>query len=263
MQDTNYLIRQLPLKDMGEALLTMEIINRAEYLGFDAPIKMALRLAAYLHRDQLRSNRGSLPRDTYITHPLRNTLRLMRWGVTDLFTLQASLLHDTIEDCSEDIVDNIAVTVLADRAPITIRTAALEYLHFEFGPEVSQIVAAVSNPLADENAPRLSKEAKREEYRANVKIKTEKAKPAVVKLADLVDNGSGLKHNTGMVDAARWHLANKYVGTMEDFLVRLRQPDMIVLLSPSGFEQAQTAIISGISDLRVLISELETTNGDN
>jgi (p)ppGpp synthase/HD superfamily hydrolase len=260
MQDTNYLIRQLPLKDMGESLLTMEIINRAEYMNIDGPIKMAIRLAAFLHRDQRRSNRGSLPRDTYITHPLRNTLRLMRWGVTDMNILIAAVLHDTVEDCAEELVNQIAIFTMAGTTPAYYRAAAIRYLGFEFGDEVAALVEAVSNQLPEPGAPKLSKVEKRAEYRKNVAAETKNPKAAVVKLTDLIDNGSGLKHNTGMVDAARWHLANKYVGTMEDFLLRLRQPDMIILLSPAGFDQAQTAVVNGIADLHDLIKELEVAD---
>src|SRR5689334_18399095 len=93
---------------MGEALLVMEIEERAEKLGILESVHKAIYLASYVHQGQTRSNRGPLPRDTYITHPLRNTLRLMRYGVEDADVLVASILHDTVEDHAERIINEVA-----------------------------------------------------------------------------------------------------------------------------------------------------------
>jgi DNA-binding Lrp family transcriptional regulator len=255
----SHLSRQLPLKEMGESLLALEILDRAEALGFREEAQSATTLAAYLHREQRRSNRGSLPRDTYITHPLRNALRLMRWGVTDKATILSSILHDTVEDCAEELVRISPGSYASDLTEAEFRKFALMEISSGFGSEVAEIVEDVSNPLPDPDVPKATKVEKRSEYNVNVKVKTKKPKQAANKITDGIDNGSGLKHNTGMVDAARWHLASKYIPAFEYYLQRLRQPDMIILLSPDGFEQAQTALINGLADMRALIKELENT----
>ncbi len=55
----------------------------------------ALQFAAYKHRAQRRKNRDASP---YINHPIDVAALLAQHGVTDPATLEAAVLHDTIED---------------------------------------------------------------------------------------------------------------------------------------------------------------------
>lgn len=55
----------------------------------------AVHFAADKHRDQRRKGEDASP---YINHPIVVAETLARHGVTDLVTLQAAVLHDTIED---------------------------------------------------------------------------------------------------------------------------------------------------------------------
>lgn len=55
----------------------------------------ALHFAADKHRDQRRKGEDASP---YINHPIFVAEILSRAGVTDVVTLQAAVLHDTIED---------------------------------------------------------------------------------------------------------------------------------------------------------------------
>lgn len=55
----------------------------------------ALHFAADKHRDQRRKGEDASP---YINHPIVVAETLARFGVTDPVTLQAAILHDTIED---------------------------------------------------------------------------------------------------------------------------------------------------------------------
>src|SRR5438477_11482798 len=48
----------------------------------------------YAHIRETRQSRGHPP---YATHPIAVTETLVEWGVTDLVTLIAGLLHDTLE----------------------------------------------------------------------------------------------------------------------------------------------------------------------
>ena len=111
-----------------------------------ATLLRTLHFAADKHRDQRRKDADASP---YINHPIAVAELLARQGgVSDLVTIQAALLHDTVEDTE----------------------ASLEDLEMDFGSEVSQLVAEVSDDknlekarrkeLQIEHAPHLSKRAK-------------------------------------------------------------------------------------------------------
>ena len=60
-----------------------------------APILAALSFAADRHKTQLRKGVAGYP---YVNHVIAVTELLARSGVDDVVTLQAALLHDTVED---------------------------------------------------------------------------------------------------------------------------------------------------------------------
>lgn len=122
----------------------------------------ALHFAASRHRDQRRKGAEASP---YINHPIEVAELLARvGGVTDLVTLQAAVLHDTLEDTE---------------------TTALE-IEARFGPEVRAVVEEVSDdkrlPKAErkrlqvQRAPRLSERAR------------------LVKIADKISNVRAIHH---------------------------------------------------------------------
>ena len=87
-------------------------------------LEAALRYAALAHQDQRR--KGS---DTpYITHPVQVATILERAGFTDETLLAAAMLHDVVEDC--DITH--------------------DQLREEFGSDVADIVAALSERKTDD-----------------------------------------------------------------------------------------------------------------
>ena len=107
----------------------------------------ALSFAAQKHRDQRRKGGEASP---YINHPIEVARALAEdGGVSDLVTLQAALLHDTIED--------------TDTTP--------EELERAFGAEVRRVVEEVTDDQSIDDkaarkriqasrAPRLSERAK-------------------------------------------------------------------------------------------------------
>jgi len=105
----------------------------------------AALFAADKHRLQTRKDAEASP---YINHPLAVAEVLARHGVSDLVTLQAALLHDTVED--------------------TETTG--EELERAFGPEIARVVLEVSDDkslpkeerklLQIDHAPSLSDHAK-------------------------------------------------------------------------------------------------------
>jgi len=71
----------------------------------------ALHFAADKHRDQRRKGEDASP---YINHPIVVAETLSRHGVTDSVTLQAAILHDTLEDTEttpEEIERNFGAEV--------------------------------------------------------------------------------------------------------------------------------------------------------
>jgi len=106
----------------------------------------ALQFAAHKHRDQRRKGSHQAP---YINHPIEVAALLATvGGVTDIVTLQAALLHDTIEDTQ----------------------TTPEELQKEFGPGITSIVLEVTDnkmlkkhirkKMQIEHAARASREAK-------------------------------------------------------------------------------------------------------
>ncbi len=106
----------------------------------------ALHFSATKHSAQRRKDKDASP---YINHPIRVAqLLASEGGVTDLVTLQAAILHDTVED--------------TDTTP--------EEIERHFGPEVRRVVEEVTDdkslPKAErkqrqvEHAPHLSPQAK-------------------------------------------------------------------------------------------------------
>jgi guanosine-3',5'-bis(diphosphate) 3'-pyrophosphohydrolase len=122
----------------------------------------AAAFAAHKHRDQRRKDAGATP---YINHPL-GLARILaaEAGVTDVATLCAALLHDTIEDT---------------------RTTSAE-LDVEFGAEIRRIVEEVTD---DKALPKAERKRLQIEHAPHI---SDKAK--LVKLADKISNLRDVAH---------------------------------------------------------------------
>jgi guanosine-3',5'-bis(diphosphate) 3'-pyrophosphohydrolase len=116
----------------------------------------AASFAAHKHRDQRRKNPEASP---YINHPLTLACVLsVDGGITDVATLCAALLHDTIED--------------TDTTPAELEAA--------FGAEIRAIVQEVTD---DKALPKADRKRAHVEHAAHI---SDKAK--LVKLADKICN---------------------------------------------------------------------------
>ncbi len=116
----------------------------------------ALHFAADKHRFQRRKDPEASP---YINHPIAAAELLARvGGVTDMVTLLAALLHDTIED--------------TDTTP--------DELEARFGPEVRGVVMEVTDDKS------LSKEERKQEQIDHAPLLSSRAKR--VKIADKICN---------------------------------------------------------------------------
>jgi len=100
-----------------------------------------MHFAAEKHRTQRRKDRAQSP---YINHPIEVAAILARHGVTDLVTLQAAILHDTVEDTDttpaelverfgRDVADVVAEVTDDKRLPKAVR----KQLQVEHAPHLS------------------------------------------------------------------------------------------------------------------------------
>lgn len=62
-------------------------------------LRAAVRIASEVHRHQTRKGIG-LP---YIVHPIEVMKRVADLGITDVVTLAAAVLHDTLEEAKDDL----------------------------------------------------------------------------------------------------------------------------------------------------------------
>lgn len=183
----------LSLKKMDSAMLLFELqhITRA-MSDEDAEMLMsAAQLATYLHRNQRRFVRDDMPKVPYIEHPLRNTLRLHRWGSTDAEILTIALLHDVVEDCTDELLElgsikpSGAVLGAGTLGARTInRCMAIDKLTADYGTRVGEGVEALTNPINGSYLDHVVEQSSNRDF-------------ALVKASDLHDNAGSLKHQIG------------------------------------------------------------------
>lgn len=116
----------------------------------------ALHFAADKHRDQRRKGAEASP---YINHPIEVAEILARvGGVTDIVTLQAAVLHDTLEDTQTSV----------------------EELEVAFGPEVRAVVEEITD---DKRLPKAERKRLQIEHAPQLSVRAK-----LVKLADKISN---------------------------------------------------------------------------
>jgi (p)ppGpp synthase/HD superfamily hydrolase len=228
-------MNELPLKEMDSYLLGRALILEAVRCGIDQrELEAAMDLAAFLHRKQTRANRGDMPRTHYIEHPLRNALRLLRYGCLDQGIIVAAVLHDVVEDCLLEIFS-------LDDAPTPTAwsgiQAGLDFVRRSFGNDVECLVGAVTNPVPPGMDFR-TRAQKRADYVSHVTRSIEDPRAALLKLTDFVDNAAGLHHNdvltnSGMIS----HLSQKYLPLVPVFRARIRKQDVQDLVSDEGYNK--------------------------
>ena len=193
-------------------------------------LKRAIELATVLHSKHTRKNRDSYKRTPYIEHPLRNTLRLMKWGVDDIDILVGSVLHDVVEDGSHEYCRLFLNKKIEDE--ILAREQLSRFINHEFGERVELIVADVTNEVNLESSAN-----KNEDYVKHVKNSiTNNPEAFLVKLSDFVDNGTGLWHGDD-TDFVKKQSAKYYpmIDVFSDELKNLKSRN-ILPVSIRGFQ---------------------------
>lgn len=167
-------------------------------------ILKAAAFAARKHRDQRRKDAESSP---YINHPLELARVLAEvGGVTDVVTLCAALLHDTIEDTA---------------------TSEQELAQC-FGPEIAALVSEVSD---DKSLPKAQRKRLQVEHAATISTKAKR-----IKLADKICNLA----DVACSPPADWTLQRRreYFDWAKQVIDRLRGVDAVL---ESAFDQAYAA----------------------
>ncbi|WP_300614414.1 HD domain-containing protein [Trebonia sp.] len=186
----------------GERGLRERFATETARLGDSAgrrKVKQALQLASRLHALDHRQ------REPFVNHLLRVGLRITcHYEVRDADIICAALLHDTVEDHADDLS-------AADRP------GAFAVLTACFGPQVADLVAALTNPIY------AAKTDEHDQYREHVAASLETHPWArVVKAADFTDNGVGLIYTTGPKAAK---LARKYAPLIPVLADLVARPD--------------------------------------
>ena len=172
-------------------------------------LEQALDLAARLHAADRRDH------EPYLNHLLRVAIRIISYyRVRDTDVICAALLHDAVEDHAGELTGSAE-----DADPRARQQAALEVLAEQFGPRVTELVGAVTNPPF---APDRDADV---QYREHVAESLRDCPWArVIKASDFTDNGAGLIHTTG---PRLRRLADKYaplVPVLRDMIARPDTP---------------------------------------
>ncbi len=154
--------------------------------------------------------------NTYATHILRVACRILsgdHFAIRDNPDLIiAALLHDTIEDRPERLLDEEPLDQ-NDYSPENLaalqdqRDRALYVIKDAYGQNVTEMVEAVSNPIYDKT--KLDQNQRQEFYRHHIReLMASESDARYIKLSDFIDNCLGLEFNPEK--DSRYKLAQKY-----------------------------------------------------
>lgn len=200
---------QLPLKDMDAATLVFAIESAVDELAISGEtLRLAMEVATLAHLDQFRKNGIKSDEDPYIVHPLRNVLRLLRYGCSDVEILSATALHDTVEDRPHAVIALLGGQTADDMSASEAQERASTLIASRFGHRISELVEAVTNPI---DYPCDNTTAGYQDH-----VIRAIADPAVflVKFSDFVDNAGSVKYLNG---TDRLRLVTKYEPLVEHF----------------------------------------------
>lgn len=239
---------RVPLKHMDGAMLSFELFREIDRIIPDEidrqKILSAAMIATDLHSGQTRFVRDNLLRVPYIEHPLRNTLRLIRWGVTNADLLVACLLHDTVEDCLPKLLHTYVGATEHSSSITAQRATAFTWLATSYSTASARIVRQVTNP-ADGSAT----------YMDHIREMVAIGNPhtLLAKATDLVDNAGSLSHQKdGMPPTKFIRLVERYWTPLE--LVRAALEELAEQITTSEAQVYATAA----ANLAKVIDALDT-----
>ncbi|MDI9915768.1 hypothetical protein [Rhodococcus sp. IEGM 1379] len=222
----------LTLKEMDAATLVFAIENAVDEMSIqDGPLRLAMEVATLAHLEQSRKNGIKADIDPYIVHPLRNVLRLIRYGCFDADVLAATALHDTVEDQPQKLIPLLGGTPIENEEPHEMRKRAFTRIAAHFSPRIAEIVAAVTNPIT------YGEDGNASGYRDHVVDAISDPSVFLVKFSDFVDNAGSVKY---LAETQRLKLAAKYEPLVEPFKDAARSLGSALNLPQAGLD--------GISD---------------
>lgn len=237
----------LALKEMDAAALVFAIENAATTMSLPGEnLRLAMEVATIAHLDQSRKNGIKSNEDPYIVHPLRNVLRLIRYGCSDIDVLSATALHDTVEDRPRAVIGLLGGHVADDAQPRETRRQALELIAGRFGHKISELVAAVTNPISDAPGGHTT------EYQNHVIGVISDPAVFLVKFSDFVDNAGSVKY-LDKVNGLK--LATKYEALVEPFRQTALTLGGALNLPQSGLDGISDHLTAIDADIKRLRSE--------
>ena len=199
---------QLPLKEMDAATLVFAIESAVDELAIPGEtLRLAMEVATLAHLDQLRKNGIKSNEDPYIVHPLRNVLRLLRYGCSDVEILSATALHDTVEDRPHAVIALLGGQTADDMSASEAQERASTLIASHFSHRISELVEAVTNPI---DYPHDNTTG----YQDHVIRAIEDPAVFLVKFSDFVDNAGSVKY---LNETDRLRLVTKYEPLVEHF----------------------------------------------
>jgi len=228
---------RVPLKQMDPSMLVFELDRETQRLMPESSelITSAATMASFLHRNQTRMVRGDLPRVPYIEHPLRVALRMIRWGVTDAELVAAALLHDVLEDCSEELLERFGQHDEDARACLTRL----------YGERVALLVGQVTNDAGAAG------------YHDYVELLVSLGRPEalLIKASDLKDNAGSIPHQLGHgKDEKLLKMLAKYLPTLYTMTEALARKTLVVT-GQSAYSRAADQLSCLLVDLNALARE--------
>lgn len=216
-----YALTRKPLKELDSVQLSQTLRYEAKRLNLpEKEIDSAISLATILHSHQTRSNRGNFVNTPYVEHPLRNSLRLIRWGIKDKDVIIATVLHDVIEDGAQRFVKDFHGVINEDE--LKARDSLSRYIEKTYGSNVLRLVQSVTNDyIANKKSMPLGE--KRSIYYEHVKKSiTNNNSSFLLKLTDIIDNAAGLHHNDiAGRELKTYNQAKKYLPVVKMFIKEL------------------------------------------
>lgn len=246
-----HLNTEMPLKEMDPLMLSNALYGHLEHIPeVDVEtMREAVAFASFVHRKDTRKNRAGFPTTAYIEHPLRNAIRLTRFGCRSQPALIAALLHDTVEDHASEIAENFGGGSTGNEAQD--REIAFAFIGETFGEETERTVRGMSNPLMEDG---ISDERKRELYVEHV-VEATREDPQVLvnKIMDWMDNALSLKYTiSGMKPARTVRLIDKYSPLPPVFLEHLDLHAGRLPVSAEGLAAIRSKIAEGAHSLQKL-----------
>lgn len=230
---------QLPLKAMDAATLVFAIESAVDAMSIPGEtLRVAMEVATLAHLDQFRKNGIKSNEDPYIVHPLRNVLRLLRYGCSDVEILSATALHDTVEDQPHVVIALLGGQTADDLTPSEAQERASTLIASHFGRRISELVEAVTNPITypDDNTGG---------YQDHVIRAIEDPAVFLVKFSDFVDNAGSVKY---LDETDRLRLITKYEPLVEHFKRAALALAGTLQLPPAGLDAIAQHIATIESD---------------